>query len=552
MGRSEILADQWQPGSGGRSAESASATQTLVHPIRAANVPRIGGRSPLAAHPLQSLMASDIWTDEMVAMAGVPIRDSEFVSIGGGIGSFVMTDYLRICGMEPQRIKVLTQLTHPWETYEYLARASQLTDEDRIRSDSASRPDCIWGFPSFALSEAVRAKSLRGFLSPIFQILTEPVFTDYYTPKLGQVLKMLQREAARISYAQLVEPGFVPVVRRRSGGGYFALLSPGDGASRGGQTAIRSRFVHLAVGYPGLRFLPDLQDYRSRFGDLVHVVNAYEPHDHVYKALRQRRGTVLIRGAGIVASRILERLIEDRDRLGTETTIVHLFRTYVRGSHGPSPFMRRRGGQGWAYQGFNYPKSAWGGQLRARMRELDAKEREELYQLIGGTTTASRKMWRRQLERGRREGWYRSHAGEVESITPGDRSQVTVTIRSDVGTVELVADYVIDATGMEPEITEHGLLADLLEHSNAGRNPLGRLDVEETFEVRGTRSGNGRMYAVGAATFGGPFPGVDTFLGLQLASQEIVDDMVGQGALRSLGPLRSTRAWLRWARNKRI
>jgi len=125
-------------------------------------------------------------------------------------------------------------------------------------------------------------------------------------------------------------------------------------------------------------------------------------------------------------------------------------------------------------------------------------------------------------------------------------------IRTEDGRVELVADYVIDATGLEAEITEHRLLADLLEHSGAGRNPLGRLDVDQTFEVRGTRSGNGHMYAVGAATFGGPFPGVDTFLGLQLASQEIVDDLVRQGMVKRLGPVRSTREWLRWARNKKV
>jgi len=37
--------------------------------------------------------------------------------------------------------------------------------------------------------------------------------------------------------------------------------------------------------------------------------------------------------------------------------------------------MRRRGGDGWAYQGFNYPKSVWGGQLKAEMRRLDGEAR---------------------------------------------------------------------------------------------------------------------------------------------------------------------------------
>ena len=53
----------------------------------------------------------------------------------------------------------------------------------------------------------------------------------------------------------------------------------------------------------------------------------------------------------------------------------------------------------------------------------------------------------------------------------------------------LQVDYIIDCTGLEADIAEHRVLADLLEHSGAGRNVLDRLDVERTFEVRGTRSG---------------------------------------------------------------
>ena len=54
---------------------------------------------------------------------------------------------------------------------------------------------------------------------------------------------------------------------------------------------------------------------------------------------------------------------------------MHLFRTYVAEPHGPSIFMRRKGEDGWAYQGFNYPKSVWGGQLKAKIRKLEGEER---------------------------------------------------------------------------------------------------------------------------------------------------------------------------------
>ena len=108
----------------------------------------------------------------------------------------------------------------------------------------------------------------------------------------------------------------------------------------------------------------------------------------------------------------------------------------------------------------------------------------------------------------------------------------------------------IDCTGLEADIAEHRVLADLLEHSGAGRNPLGRLDVERSFELRGAASGSGVIYASGATTLGGYFPGVDTFLGLQIAAQEIVDDLARRGFCRKMGPVSSTRQWLRWARDR--
>jgi hypothetical protein len=117
---------------------------------------------------------------------------------------------------------------------------------------------------------------------------------------------------------------------------------------------------------------------------------------------------------------------------------------------------------------------------------------------------------------------------------------------------DVTVNYVIDCTGLEADIREHRLLADLLDHTGAGRNPLGRLDVDRTFELIGTRSGTGRIYASGTATLGGYFPGVDTFLGLQIAAREIADDLAAHGFCRRMGPMRSVHQWWLWARNRRI
>ncbi len=508
-------------------------------------LPRRGDLTP-------ELLAADWWTDQLVAAAGIPVVDVPFVSVGGGIGSFVTVDYLRICGVPTSAIRVLTPLAHPWESYEYLTRVSQIPRGERLRSDSASCPDNIWGFPSYTVREALAARSLRRFVEPLFQVAVEPVLTDYWTPPAGQAFESMEREHRRISYPETVVPGQVRMVRRRVGGGYFTVLTPPRGTSPTKRVAFRSRFVHIAVGYPGLKFLPDLMDYRERYRDYGRVVNAYEPHEQVYERLRAAPGTVVVRGGGIVASRILQRLIDDRDRYGLQTRILHVFRTFVTGSHGPNPWMRRRGGDGWAYQGFNYPKSVWGGQLKARVRKLEGTERAELYKVFGGTNTPRRKGWQRQMARGRREQWYFPFQGEIRSMAPGPGGGVQVTMATPGGEHSVEATAVVDCTGLEADIREHRVLADLLDHGGAGRNPLGRLDVERTFEVTGTRAESGRMYASGTATLGGYFPGVDTFLGLQIAAQEIADDLAALGFCRRLGPVRSTSQWWKWARGEAI
>jgi hypothetical protein len=494
------------------------------------------------------LEAADWWTDQAVASSGIPVRDVPFVTVGGGLGSFVTVDYLRVAGVPKSDIRVLTNLDHPWQTYEYLTRVSQIPRTARIRSDSASRPDNLWGFPSYAVQEAFHDRTL----APLWQVLLEPLFADFYTPRLGAVLEGVEREAGRIGYWDMVVPGEVRMVRRRVGGGYFSVLTPRPGTSSAKRVAVRSRDVHIAAGYPGLRFLPELQRFRLAHGDFTHVVNAYEDHEQVYTALRYRPGTVLVRGGGIVASRILERLMQDRARYGLQTRIIHLLRTYVDGSHGPHQWSRRRGGQGFAYQGFNYPKSVWGGQLKARMRRLDGEQRVRAYAEMGGTTTAFRREWQRQLAEGRRGGWYRTMSGTIEQVRPSGDTPMLVRIRAEEGPVDVAADFVIDCTGLQADVAEHRVLGDLLRHGGAGRNPLGRLDVERTFEVRGTASGEGRLYVSGAAALGGYFPGVDTFLGLQIAAQEITDDLARRGACHRIGTARSVAQWLKYLIRKEI
>jgi hypothetical protein len=485
------------------------------------------------------LLEHPVWTDEDLADAGVRVTDSPFVTVGGGLASFALVDVLRIAGVPADHLRVIGPNALPHDNYRYLCESSGLMPDDRLRSDSGSRIDNIWGWPSYALEEAWRERSLR----PLWQVLTEPILSEYYTPRTRDVYAGVEREARRIGWDGMRQHGCVSVVRRRRSGGYFVLL---DGVS--GPEAVRTGLVHLAIGYPALRFLPDLREFRSRYAGDVRFVHAYEPHAHVYRTLAERGGTVIVRGAGIAASRVLQRLADDRERTGAPIDIVHLFRRHVdAGSAGLVG--RRRGGDGFTYQPFNFAKSAGGGQLHRRVRALEGAERAAYLRALSGTTTPARRMWQRQLRRGRRGGWYRPVEGGLAQVRPEtDGGLLASGWDADGGKLSIHADFVIDATGLDGDVSGHALLTDLLEHSGVRPGPLGRLDVSPRFEVRGTRSGAGRVYASGPLALGGYLGPVDSFWGLVYAAIAIADDLAEQGFCRRVGPVRSVRSWWRWMR----
>jgi hypothetical protein len=493
--------------------------------------------------PIPELISTPVWDDALLHDAGVPIIDCQLASVGGGLGSFALVDFLLIAGMAAPSIKVLSNLSAPWETFAARVRASQMQPQDRLRSDSSATIGNIWGWPGYAWSEAWAERTL----TPLWKVLTEPLLSEYFTPRVHTVLAGIEREAARIGWKEMLVPCWAETVRRRANGGYFVFVRP---RSEEGVVAYRCQHVHLAPGHPGPRLLPEVSAFRARHGGAGQIVNGYEPHDHVYEQLIRAPGRVVLRGAGITVSRILERLVHDRDRFGAQTEIIHLFRNYIRGSSGP-PWFRRPGGNGFAYQPFNFPKAAGGGQLRQRTLALSGDERALLIKSMSGTTTPWRRNWQKQLARGRREGWYQSHNCAIVDIgvTAGRRLNLAL---SHVGGPEcqLVADFLIDATGLEDSIRRHPLLADLLDHGCVALNALGRLDVEPSFELRGARSGAGRMYASGAATFGGALAPVDSFWGLTHAAMEICDELAGEGLCEFPGALDSICQWWRLMRNQ--
>ncbi|MDZ8066574.1 MAG: FHA domain-containing protein [Nostoc sp. DedQUE08] len=481
---------------------------------------------------------------------GLPVDESDYLAIGAGLGSFLWTDLLRISGVRADKIVALGLEAEPYARYKRLCLNSQIPLYERLRSNSDSCPDNIWGWPSYALREAwgdLAKGEIKSAFKYLWQVFAEPTFAETYTPRAGNVFDSIDRETKRIGWNQIYRYGRVRVIRKTDDGRYCVAYSRGPG----NYAFLVSRYLHLATGYPAIQFLPDLQAYREKYQDFTSVVNAYEAHDRVYEQLEQHGGTVLIRGRGIVASRIVQRIYEARKR-NRNIAVLHLMRS-------PKPqgnkFQKtqRLVKNHYEFQPFNWPKACWGGELRAMLEKATPDERKRLLADWGGTTTADRRDWQQITAQGLSEGWYQITFGEVLDVERDAQNRTITRIREQsFGVKKLFADFIVDATGLDAKVDANPLLADLVKHYNLPVNHLGRLTVANNFELVEMRSDRGQMYAAGAITLGGPYAAVDSFLGLQYAALVAVDGLAAARApgVQRLNVLSSFSQWLKWVLNQ--
>ncbi|MEA5503798.1 FHA domain-containing protein [Halotia wernerae UHCC 0503] len=481
---------------------------------------------------------------------GLPVDECDYLAVGAGLGSFVWVDLLRISGVRADRIVALGLEGEPYARYKRLCLNSQIPLYERLRSNSDSCPDNIWGWPSYALREAWHDLSkgqLNSTIKYLWQVFAEPSFAETYTPRAGNVFDSIDREVKRIGWNQIYRYGRVRAIRKTDDGRYCVAYSRGPG----NYAFLVSRYLHLATGYPAIQFLPDLQAYRGKYQDFKSVVNAYEAHDHVYEQLEKQGGTVLIRGRGIVASRIVQRIYEARKR-NQNITVLHLMRS-------PKPqgnkFQKsqRLVKNHYEFQPFNWPKACWGGELRVMLENASPEERQRLLADWGGTTTADRHDWQHITEQGLKEGWYQITFGEVLSVEQDAQNRtITYIQEKGLGEIKLAADFIVDATGLDAKVEANPLLADLVKHYNLPLNYLGRLVVANNFELVEMRSAKGQMYAAGAITLGGPYAAVDSFLGLQYSALVAVDGLSAAHApgVHRLNPVTSFQQWLKWVFNQ--
>ncbi len=518
-----------------------------------ASCPWCGALQPYLAAPLT---LPDCFAQPRVSLrdlqrSRVPLTESTYLALGGGLGSFVWVDYLRISGATRAQITVIGAEVHPYTRFQRLCNHSQISGEQRIRSDSGARPDNLWGWPGYAAQEVVgllRANRWRAAARILWQILSEPALAETYAPRAQAVYVSLEREMERIGWRQMLQQGTVCAVRQTDDGRYVVAYLPHHSHLL---HYVVAPYVHLSLGYAGIHLTPELKTYRQTSRDFRLAVQAYEQHEHIYHQLSRRGGILILRGRGIVASRILQRLDEIRQASGQRIQVIHLLRSPLT-EDAMYGWARRQTQDHWQRQPLNWPKAAFGGDLRDILETASPTERQDLLQTWGGVTTSDRRDWQEIVERGQQEGWYTLHFGAIERIKPKGR-RLMVQVRDPAlphTSHRFLADFMIDCTGLNTEFNAHPVLADLHDRYHLRQNKMGQLVVTPNFELKELRNGGGQVFLVGVMAFGNAFAPVDSFMGLQYAAQRTVSALIREDApgLRSLNALDSLAQWWRWWR----
>ena len=504
----------------------------------------------------------------------------DYLALGGGIGCFAWVDHLRIFGVPAKSICVLgsydwnpdnpRDYARPYGNYRRLCQNSQIRGSDRLRSNSISTPDNIWGFPGYASRETWRdLKRLRiGGLRHVLKVFGEPALTESYGPHSEDVFRALDREAARIGWPQLCFDCRILALRKTSDGRYAVAFRMKEEHARGGNRdrVVVGKFVHLATGYPAYRTEKDVFDFNIQYLDENRVFKAYDSHDWVYRWLEQKSApaAVAVRGRGIVASRILQRLAAARAQ-NDKIQVFHQMRTAI-GEGSRYGLARRAVSNNTERQPFDWPKSCWGGELRSELENASPENRSRILAKLGGTTTVARRNWERIIADGRRKGWYRVAIGrlEIKGLSEkGPAGKVVMEYSGPDSSLprEIQVDYVIDCIGLIGDITNSEFLKDLVETYPVPRNrdlnqkdpvALCGIAVTPDFEIASLRHDGGRVYAAGQIVDHGPHAAVDTFLGLQFAALRSVDHLYTIGApnISRFGWLKSFSQWLRWCFNR--
>jgi len=516
--------------------------------------------------------------------AGFATREVRLCSVGGGLGSFALVDLLRIRGMASKEITVIGPEPRPWASFKELLLRSGANEEDRLRSDSATRIDNPWGFPSYAMEEALRSK--RPW--PVIAAIGEPFLGEPYAPKGSQVFEGIDRECTRIQWSEMLSLGLASGVRRRQGGGWWVLQR---GLWGNQDLAIGCQILHLALGHA----TPDQDGSCGMTNAFGRVVNVYgTPHWRALVRTPSRCNTVVVVGRGMTAMQVIQYAIHAP---GHSNHVIHLVRNEEDDATSDFPNVRGVSEQGlarregisgregirpdhdtlgrlcndrvhgpvrwgpWRLRPYAAARNAFGGTLHTQLLHAGSQERPVLQDWLRRASSPAKKAWLASLEHARKAGRYEVLYGGLDSLEPS-AGAVRVIARGQDGTLRTrKADLVMLCTGLAPPWEA----MELFGQSESCRCDSGLPPLDEHFSVSGesltmreedryisTGTLDGQIlrdfpvYISGPLAARGPAGPVDSFWGLLWAAWCIGEDLTRRGLLPAFGPLRSIRAWWRW------
>lgn len=422
----------------------------------------------------------------------IPHREKEFVSIGGGMGSFCWVNTLRIHGISSSQIEVISPNTLPFQQFKIYCDNSGLTSSNRLRSDSGARPDNIWGFPGYALSEIVdelKSRKIKKALGIFWQISSEGALTDYYTPKAGRVYKSIEREALRIGWENSLQLGLALAIRKLNDGRFAIFYKPLNSKN---VSAVICNILHVSLGH------------KVRSKNLTEQsVSIYSPNEREINKFIAQGGRVVVIGRGIAAAKVVERLINERKN-GANLEIVSFFRTNEK------PYGKQKNLAGWKLQFFNWPKGAFSNLKTAKTPHA---------------TTSPRKKWVNLINEALKEGYYKTHIGNISQIG------------------EINTDLIIDCTGFDDTFSNFPVLNDLMNYYNLPLLQNGGIKLNTNFQIEKL----GQLFVTGSLAAGNDYGPVDSFTGQQYAALKSIEVLN-----LKLNILSSFSEWLKWTLNKQI
>lgn len=245
--------------------------------------------------------------------SGLPIDEIDYLTIGGALGSLAWVEGLYGAGVRPGRIAALGLDPKPYGRYERMFCSGQLAGPS-LRPQPAPprlRLPLRRSWRDLVAGEASDAASLAR------ELFGAQVAPGAPNPRAAALFAEVERTAARLGWSQIWRYGRVKALRKTSDGRYVVAYTGDEQGATGRHRLLVARFVQLAVGFPGLRPLPDLTidgaflateaargeliaDLVARYRlDLATDGRLYVNGDREPPGLRNRPGRLVVEGAVI-------------------------------------------------------------------------------------------------------------------------------------------------------------------------------------------------------------------------------------------------------------